>query len=45
MHPISIILQLANPNGKVFHTSAYTVPISAEQKLQESKDIAGLLDI
>jgi hypothetical protein len=43
MEPIS--LQLMDPNCKPIHARAYTVPISVEQQLQQSKEIVRLVDI
>jgi hypothetical protein len=43
MEPIS--LQLVDPNCKLIHARAYTVPRSVEQQLQYSKEIVQLVDI
>jgi hypothetical protein len=43
MEPIS--LQLVDPNCKLIHARAYTVPRSVEQQLQPSKEIVRLVDI
>jgi hypothetical protein len=43
MGPIS--LQLMDPNCKLIHARAYTVPRSVEQQLQQSKEIVRLVDI
>jgi 6-pyruvoyl-tetrahydropterin synthase len=34
-----------DPNCKPIHAHAYTVPISVEQQLQQSKEIVRLVDI
>jgi hypothetical protein len=34
-----------DPNCKPIHARAYTVPISVEQQLQQSKEIVRLVDI
>jgi hypothetical protein len=34
-----------DPNCKLIHVHAYTVPRSVEQQLQQSKDIVRLVDI
>jgi hypothetical protein len=36
-------LKLMDPNFKQIHASAYTVPLSVEQQLQQSKEIVKLL--
>jgi hypothetical protein len=41
----AIGLQLMDPNCKPIHVSAYTVPRSVEQQLQQSKEIVRLVDI
>jgi hypothetical protein len=41
----SIILQLVDPNCKLVHAHACTVPRSVEQQLQQSKEIVKLVDI
>jgi hypothetical protein len=38
METVPVSLQLMDPNCKPIHSRAYSVPISAEQKLQQSKD-------
>jgi hypothetical protein len=43
--PIPISLQLMDPNCKPIHERAYTVPRSVEQKFQQTKEIARLVDI
>jgi hypothetical protein len=43
MVPIS--LQLMDPNCKLVHAGAYSVPRSVEQQLQQSKEIVRLVDI
>jgi hypothetical protein len=45
MDPLPISLQLMDPNCKPIHVRAYTVPISVEQQLQQSKEIVRLVDI
>jgi hypothetical protein len=45
MDPLPISLQLMDPNCKPVHARAYTVPISVEQKSQQSKEIVRLVDI
>jgi hypothetical protein len=41
----SISLQLMDLNCKSIHARAYTVPISVERQLQQSKEIVRLVDI
>jgi hypothetical protein len=45
MAHITISLQLMDPNCKPIHASAYNVPRSVEQQLQQSKEIVRLVDI
>jgi hypothetical protein len=43
LEPIS--LPMMDPNCKLIHMHAYTVPRSVEQQLQHSKEIVRLVDI
>jgi hypothetical protein len=45
INQIPISLQLMDPNCKPIHARAYSVPISVEQQLQQSKEIVRLVDI
>jgi hypothetical protein len=45
METVPISLQLMDPNCKPIHARAYTVPISVEQQLQQSKEIVRLVEI
>jgi hypothetical protein len=45
MEQITISLQLMDPNCKLVHAPTYTVHRSAEQQLQQSKEIVRLVDI
>jgi hypothetical protein len=45
METVPIILQLMDPNCKLIHAHAYTVPRSVEQQLHQSKEIERLVDI
>jgi hypothetical protein len=42
---VPISLQLMDPNCKLVHAHAYSVPRSVEQQLQQSKEIVRLVDI
>jgi hypothetical protein len=45
MESIPISLQLMDPDCNLVHARAYTVPRSAEQQLQQSKEIVRLVNI
>jgi hypothetical protein len=45
MEPLSISLQMMDPNCKPIHACVYTIPRSVEQQLQQSKEIVILVDI